>query len=303
MHEIVAFSEQQNFIEPNEKSENPVEEKWTTIITPYRGFFHISWKEIWQHRELIRLFVHRDYTSVYKQTVLGSVWHLIQPLFQTLMFVLIFSKILKVPTNGIPPMLFFLSGIVCWRYFSECVNKTSMTFTANQYIFDKIYFPRLIVPISQVIVNLIGFSAQLGLFLVLYLFFYLNGAAIQPDWRLIVLPVLVFELAALGLGVGCLISALTTRYRDLSMGMGFFIQLWMYASCVAYPLSQVPSSLRWMVQLNPIVPIIEAFRYVFMRSGIVDFSQILSGAIMSAMIVIIGIIVFNKVERTSVDNA
>ncbi|PWU08131.1 MAG: ABC transporter permease [Verrucomicrobia bacterium] len=300
MHKIVASLEQQDFSESGEQPETS--ENWTTTISPHGGLLRIPWREIWEYRELIRLFVHRDYTSIYKQTILGSFWHLVQPLLQTLMFILIFSKILKVSTDGIPPMLFFLSGIVCWRYFSECVNKTSMTFTANQHIFDKIYFPRLIVPISQVIVNLIGFSAQLGLFLGFYLFFYFSGAAIRPDWRLIVLPVLVFELAALGLGVGCLISALTTRYRDLSMGMAFLIQIWMYASCVAYPLSQVSPSIRWIIQLNPIVPIIEAFRYIFMGAGIVEFSQILSGALISAIIVIIGIMVFNKVERTSVDN-
>lgn len=300
MHKIVASLELQNHIS---LPEQPSEKKWTTVITPHRGILHIPWKEIWNHRELIALLVHRDYTSIYKQTVLGSIWHLLQPLMQTLMFVLVFSRILKVSTDGIPPLLFFLSGIVCWRYFSECVNKTSSTFTANQYIFDKIYFPRLVVPIAQVIVNLIGFGSQLLLFFGLYLVFYLSGAAIHLDWRLIVLPVLIFELAALGLGVGCLVSALTTRYRDLSMGMGFFIQIWMYASCVVYPLSQVSPNLRWIIQLNPIVPIIEAFRYAFLGTGTVTFSQILCGAVVSAIIVVIGIMVFNKVERTSVDSA
>lgn len=296
MHMVASSLEQ--------KKELP-EENWTTVITPHRGLLHIPWKELWEYRELIGLLVHRDYVSTYKQTILGSVWHLLQPLLQTLMFVVVFSKILRIPTNGIPPLLFFLSGLVCWRYFADCVTKTSTTFTANQPIFDKIYFPRLAVPIAQVIVNFIGFLMQLMMFIVLYLFFFVRGVAIHPDWRLIVLPVLIFELAALGLGVGCLISALTTRYRDLAMSVGFLMQLWMYASCVVYPLSQVAPAARRFIELNPIVPIIEAFRYAFMGmgAGVVTFAQILLGAITSTIMVIIGVMVFNKVERTSVDDA
>jgi lipopolysaccharide transport system permease protein len=296
MHRIVSSSEPKDSLATSE-------ENWTTVITPHRRLLDIPWREIWEYRELIRLIVHRDYKAVYKQTILGSAWHVLQPLIQTLMFVLVFSRILKIPTDGIPPLLFFLSGIVCWRYFAECVSKTSTTFVSNQAIFDKIYFPRLIVPIAQVLVNLIGFLVQIGLFLILYLLFLIKGAALHPDWRLVVLPVLIFELAALGFGVGCLVSALTTRYRDLSVGVGFLIQIWMYASCVVYPLSEVSPNLRWIIQLNPIVPIIEAFRYSFMGVGTVTFTQILSGALISTIIVVIGIMVFNKVERTSVDSA
>ncbi len=295
MHKIVSF------LKPKEVFASS-EQNWT-VITPARGLLHVPWREIWEYRELIGMMVHRDYKALYRQTILGSIWHVIQPLIQTLMFVLVFSRILKIPTDGIPPLLFFLSGIVCWRYFSECVTKTATTFISNQSIFDKIYFPRLIVPISQVLVNLLGFLVQIGLFLVLYLVFLMKGAALQPDWRLVVLPVLIFELAALGLGVGCLVSALATRYRDLSVGVGFVIQIWMYGSCVVYPLSEVSPNLRWMIQLNPIVPIIEAFRCAFMGVGTVTFSQILFGAIISAIIVVMGIMVFNKVERTSVDSA
>jgi lipopolysaccharide transport system permease protein len=279
------------------------EENWTTVITPSKGLFHFPCKELWEYRELIGLFVHRDCVSIYKQTVLGSIWHLLQPLLQTLVFVLVFYGILNISTNGIPPILFFLSGLACWRYFSDCAIKISTTFTANQHLFDKIYFPRLVVPIAEVIVNLVGFLAQILVFTCLYIFFVLKGAAIHLDWRVVVLPVLIFELGALGLGVGCLMAALTTRYRDLTMSMGFFMQLWMYASCVVYPLSQVSPKIRWMIELNPIVPIIEAFRYAFMGVGDVTLTQILYGTIISAIVVVIGLMFFNKAAHMCVDDA
>lgn len=291
-------------ISPSSESEESIgfsEENWTAVLKPPKGLFHIPWKELWEYKELIGLLVHRDYISIYKQTFLGSLWHVLQPLLQTIMFVLVFSNILKIPTNGIPPILFFLSGLACWRYFADCAIKISTTFIDNQGMFDKIYFPRIVVPIAQIIVNLIRFFIQIALFLCLYIFFYIKGAAIHPDWRLIVFPLLVIELGALGLGVGCLISAFTTRYRDLVMSVDFFMQLWMYASCVVYPLSEVPSSIRWFVEFNPIVPIIEAFRYAFMGAGAVTLSQTIRGGILSVIIMVFGIMVFNKVARKSVD--
>ncbi len=285
------------------KNINLPEENWTKVITPPRGLGHISWKELWEYRELIGLFAHRDFVSIYKQTVLGSVWHILQPLLQTLVFVLIFSGILNTSTDGVPPILFFLSGIACWRYFSDCAIKISTTFTTNQAIFDKIYFPRLVAPIAEMIVNFLGFLVQILLFILLYLIFWGEGAAIRPNLHLFIVPGLIFELGALALGVGCLMAALTTRYRDLTMSIPFFMQLGMYASCVVFPLSQVSPRIRWIIELNPFVPIIEAFRYAFMGSGAVTLIQILYGTLISVLVAVLGVMVFNKVARVSVDSA
>lgn len=252
---------------------------------------------------MIGLMAHRDFVSQYKQTVLGSFWYVLQPLLQSLMFVMVFAKVAKIPTGEIPPILFFLSGTVCWRYFSECVTKTANTFTSNQSVFDKVYFPRLAVPISQLITSLVGFSMGLLLFLAFYAWFYFKGAAIHLDWRIIVLPVLIIQMAALGLGVGCLISGVTNRFRDLQVLLGFFMQLWMYASCVVYPLKVVPETYRWMYDWNPIVFVIESFRFAFMGEGTVTFHQVAVSAVLSIGILFLGLIVFNKVEQTSVDTA
>jgi lipopolysaccharide transport system permease protein len=280
---------------------NTPHQQWTTIIKPHGPLFEIPWKEIWDYRELVMRLVHRDFISRYKQTILGSAWYVLQPLFTSLMFVLVFSNIAKIPTNKIPPILFYLAGSVCWGYFSGCVTNTAGTFLSNSSLFDKVYFPRLVVPISQLIVNLIGFGMQMALFLALYAYFYLKGAHISMGWRIIVLPVLLFQMAALGLGVGCLVSAITTRFRDLQVLLGFFMQLWMYASCVVYPLSIVPEQYRWLYALNPMVFIIEAFRFAFMGQGTVDLWQIIVSFVVSIAVVVVGIALFNKTERTCVD--
>jgi len=279
------------------------EAAWSTVIRPHRSFLHVPIKELWEYRELIGMLAHRDFVSQFKQTLLGSLWYIVQPLLQSLMFILVFTKVAKIPTGEIPPMLFYLSGIVCWRYFSECVTKTANTFTGNQHLFDKVYFPRLAVPIAQLLNNLIGFGMQLALFLAFYFWFLWKGAPVHPDWRIIVVPVLVVQMAALGLGVGCLISALTSRFRDLQVLLGFFMQLWMYASCVVYPLKQVPENVRWLFDFNPIVFVIESFRFAFMGEGTVTFHQIVIGTVISIAILFFGIIAFNKVEQTSVDTA
>jgi len=276
-------------------------QQWTTVIKPHESLFHIPWKEIWDYRELVMRLVHRDFISRYKQTILGSAWYVLQPLFTSLMFVLVFSNIAKISTNRIPPILFYLAGSVCWGYFQGCVTNTAGTFISNSSLFDKVYFPRLVVPISQLIVNLIGFGMQMALFSALYAYFYYTGAPISMGWRIIVLPMLLFQMAALGLGVGCLVSAVTTRFRDLQVLLGFFMQLWMYASCVVYPLSIVPDQYRWLYALNPMVFIIEAFRFAFMGQGTVDLWQIIVSFVVSIAVVVVGIALFNKTERTCVD--
>jgi lipopolysaccharide transport system permease protein len=280
---------------------DPASEGWTAVISSEHKLLHIPWDEIWQYRELILRLVHRDFVSLYKQTVLGSAWYLAQPILTSLMFTLVFNKIAKISTGEIPPMLFFLAGTVCWRYFQDCVTNTATTFSANSTLFDKVYFPRLVVPISQLIVNLIGFSMQMVLFLGFFVFFALQGADIHMGWRIIVLPVLIMQMAALGLGVGCMVSAVTARFRDLQIMLGFFMQLWMYGSCVVYPLSLVPETFRWIYAINPMVFIIEAFRYAFMGQGTVYLWQIVVSFFLSIAVVIVGIIMFNKTQRTCVD--
>jgi lipopolysaccharide transport system permease protein len=275
--------------------------EWTTVITSEHKLLHIPFREIWEYRELILRLVHRDFVSRYKQTVLGSAWFVVQPLFTSLMFTLVFNKIAKISTGEIPPMLFFLAGTVCWTYFSSCVTNTASTFSANASLFDKVYFPRLVVPISQLIVNLIGFGMQMALFLVFYIYYFAQGADIAMGWRIVVLPVLLLQMAALGLGVGCMVSAVTTRFRDLQIMLSFFMQLWMYASCVVYPLSMVPENWRWIYALNPMVFIIEAFRFAFMGHGTVYLWQIVVSFFVSIAVVLIGLVMFNRTQRTCVD--
>jgi lipopolysaccharide transport system permease protein len=275
--------------------------EWTTVITSEHKLLHIPWRELWEYRELIMRLVHRDFVSRYKQTVLGSAWFVIQPLFTSLMFTLVFNKIAKISTGEIPPILFFMAGTVCWTYFNSCVTNTASTFSANASLFDKVYFPRLVVPISQLIVNLIGFGMQMVLFLIFYIYYFAQGADIAMGWRIVVLPVLLLQMAALGLGVGCMVSAVTTRFRDLQIMLSFFMQLWMYASCVVYPLSMVPENWRWIYALNPMVFIIEAFRFAFMGHGTVYLWQIVVSFFVSIAVVLVGLVMFNRTQRTCVD--
>jgi lipopolysaccharide transport system permease protein len=275
--------------------------EWSTIITPHRGWLEVRWRELWQYRDLIYLFVRRDFVGTYKQTVLGPIWFFLQPIFTTIVFTVVFGKIAKISTDALPPPLFYLSGIVMWQYFADCLNKTSSTFTSNAGIFGKVYFPRLVVPISTVITSLITFAIQFVLFLSLLAFFKIQGAPVYPNYRIIILPFLLLMMASLGLGVGCLVSSLTTRYRDLAVAVGFGVQLWMYASAVVYPLSEIPAEWRWLLVLNPMVPIIESFRFAFLGSGVVEIWQIAMGAGVCLLVLLGGILTFNHVEKTFSD--
>ena len=277
------------------------DQQWTTVISARSNILHLPFREIWDYRELVMRLVHRDFVSRYKQTILGSLWYVIQPLFTSLMFTLVFSKIAKISTGEIPPMLFFMAGTVCWRYFSDCVTNTVSTFSSNAALFDKVYFPRLVVPISQLIVNLIGFGMQMVLFLGFYVYYLLQGADIHMGWRIVVLPVLLIQMALLGLGVGCFVSAVTTRFRDLQIMLGFFMQLWMYASCVVYPLSLVPENLRWLFSINPMVFVIEAFRFAFMGHGTVYLMQLVISMVIGIIVIFAGLVLFNRMEKTCVD--
>lgn len=274
---------------------------WTLVIGPKTGWFDLHLADLWRYRDLTLLFVWRDFVAQYKQTILGPLWHLLQPLFTTLLFTLIFGRIAKLSTDGVPPMLFYMAGVIAWTYFAECLNRTSTTFIQNAGIFGKVYFPRLCVPISVVISNLIKFGIQFGLFLGFLLFFWMKGAPIHPTSAMLLVPILLLMMAALGLGCGIIVSALTTKYRDLQVLVTFGVQLAMYATPVIYPLSMFPNSARWMVILNPMAPIIEAFRYAFLGEGLFNFGYLALSAGIITVILGLGIVLFNHVERTFMD--
>jgi lipopolysaccharide transport system permease protein len=279
-----------------------VNDSWTEIIKPKRGWFDVNLKEIWRYRDLILLFVRRDFVSVYKQTILGPLWLFIQPLFTTFIFYFVFNQIARISTDGVDPILFYLSGITLWNYFSDCFSKTSNTFVANASIFGKVYFPRLTTPISIVISNLIKFGIQVILFVLIAIYqVVVNDADIQINSTIFLLPLLILLMAIMGLGMGILFSALTTKYRDLSFLLTFGIQLLMYATPIIYPLSFTSGKLHQLLSYNPITPIIENFRYSFFGIGTFDVGGLIYSTIFSISILFIGILFFNRVENKFMD--
>jgi len=277
-------------------------EVWTEIIEPKRSLLDVNLKELWRYRDLIMLFVRRDFVSVYKQTVLGPLWLFIQPLFTTVTFYFVFSKIAKIPTDNVDPILFYLSGITLWNYFSDCFSKTSNTFIANAGIFGKVYFPRLATPISIVISNLIKLGIQVLLFVAIMLYqMFFNNVQINVNIYILVLPYLILLMAVMGLGLGIIFSALTTKYRDLSFLLTFGIQLLMYATPIIYPLSFTSGKLHSLISLNPLTPIMESFRYAFFSIGSIDWSGLAFTSIFSFFVLFIGIIIFNQVEKSFMD--
>ncbi|MCF6291686.1 MAG: ABC transporter permease [Desulfobacterales bacterium] len=286
---------------PQRSAPVAAEANWDMIIQPVSGWFDIHLSELWRYRDLIMLFVRRDFVAVYKQTILGPLWYLIQPLMTTLVFTVIFGKVAKIPTDGLPQVLFYLSGVVAWRYFADCLTKTSNTFVGNAGIFGKVYFPRLTVPLAVVISNLISFAIQFALFLGFVAYYYLQGAAIHPQPLLFAFPLLILQMAALGLGFGIIVSSLTTKYRDLAQLVGFGVQLWMYATPIVYPTSQIPEKYQWIMALNPMAPVIEAFRYAFLGSGTVSFSSLAISGVTTLVVLAIGIILFSRIEKSFMD--
>lgn len=272
------------------------------IIEPQRSLLDLRLGELWRYRDLVLLFVRRDFVAVYKQTILGPLWYLIQPLLTTLTFTVIFGQIARLPTDGLPQFLFYLSGTVVWAYFADCLNKTSNTFVQNASLFGKVYFPRMAVPVSILISNLITFAIQFALFVVFVLFFVARGTAIQPNWLWIALsPMLVLMMAGLGLGFGVIISSLTTKYRDLRFLVTFGVQLLMYATPVIYPVSSIPARFQWVILANPMTPIVEAFRYAYLGAGTVDTGHLLYSAGFMLAVVALGSVIFNRVEQTFMD--
>jgi lipopolysaccharide transport system permease protein len=278
------------------------DQDWDMVIQPQRNLLDLRLGELWRYKDLVMLFVRRDFVSVYKQTILGPLWYLIQPLLTTITFTVIFGSIANLPTDGLPQFLFYMSGTVVWSYFADCLNKTSVTFVNNANLFGKVYFPRLAVPVSILISNLITFLIQFGMFLLFVLYFVLRGAPIQFNWLWILLsPVLMLMMAGLGLGFGIIVSSLTTKYRDLRFLVTFGVQLLMYATPVIYPASSIPERFQWIIQANPMTPIVEAFRYAFLGAGTVDVNHLLYSFGFMLVVVIIGSIIFNRVEQTFMD--
>lgn len=285
----------------NTQTQNSHTENWTMLIRPKRHLLEINLHEIWQYRDLIKLFVRRDFVAQYKQTILGPLWFLIQPLLTTVMYTIVFGNIAKISTDQLPHILFYMSGIVAWTYFSTCLNSTSNTFVANAGIFGKVYFPRLTLPISIVISNLIQFFIQFFLLLAFMLYYKLIGADFHTNRYIFLLPVLLILMAGLGLGFGIIISSLTTKYRDLTNLVSFGVQLWMYASPIIYPLSEIPEKYRIYVLANPLTPIVETFRFALLGAGTVNWLHLTYSFLFTLFVLTIGIILFNKVEQTFMD--
>jgi lipopolysaccharide transport system permease protein len=277
------------------------EKRWTCTIRPVSGWFDIHLGELWRYRDLILLFVHRDFVAIYKQTILGPLWYIIQPVLTTLVLTVIFSTVAKIPTDGMPPVMFYLSGVVAWRYFADCLLKTSNTFVGNANIFGKVYFPRLTVPLSVVISNLISFVIQLLLLVCFWAYFYGTGAAIKMMPAAILMPLLVLQIAALGLGCGIIISSLTTKYRDLAQLVGFGVQLWMYATPIVYPASIIPAQWRWVMFFNPMTPVIETFRYMFTGVGTISPTSHIGSVITTSAILLVGVVLFSRIEKSFMD--
>ncbi len=284
-----------------EKSEE--ESGWNTEIKPRTGLFEVNLKEIWQYRDLCSLFVKRDIITQYKQTILGPLWFIVQPVLTTIMQFVVFSEIANIDTDGLPAMLFYMAGNVLWLYFSTCLTSTSSTFTTNAAIFGKVYFPRLIIPLATVTSNLLRFGIQLLLFMAIYLFFvFVKGYSIAPNIYVLLLPVLIIMLAGLSLGFGIIISSMTTKYRDLTILFTFFVQLWMYGTPVVFPMSFITNeTLTTLMWINPLTPIFEAFKYATMGQG--EFTWLGLGYSFGFMVVLmgIGIVIFNRVQRSFMD--
>jgi lipopolysaccharide transport system permease protein len=277
------------------------QEKWDLIILPEKRWFDLHLRDLWRYRDMISLFVKRDFVTFYKQTAFGPLWYIIQPLFTTIVFTVIFGKVARISTDGVPPFLFYLAGNVAWNYFASCLNETSNTFVKNAGIFGKVYFPRLTVPASVVIINLVKFGIQLALFLGFYIYFIARGSPVRPTFPILLLPVLILQMAVLSLGAGILVSSLTIKYRDLIFVMSFAVQLWMYASSVVIPASSIPERYLPIYMLNPMASIIELFRYTFLGQGVVDAAYMGISWAVTLVVLSGGIILFSRVEKSFMD--
>lgn len=280
------------------------EQDWLYEISPHKSLLEFNFKEIWRYRDLLILFVKRDIITVYKQTILGPLWFLIQPLFTSIIFTLIFNNVAQVSTGTVPNFLFNLAGISAWGYFKECLTGSSSTFTKNASIFGKVYFPRVIMPISITISNLVKFGIQLCIFLGFYVYYMSTGASVNPNANIVLFPVYVLMMALSGLGLGMMISAFTTKYRDLTMLLNFAVQLLMYLSAVPFPMSKVRDDLPeyyWAFKYNPLAQIIEGFRYMTLDTGLFSWLSFFYALCFSVVVFLIGLVVFNRTEKSFID--
>lgn len=283
-------------------------EKWTTVIKPRNGLFEVNLKEIWDYRDLYTMFVKRDITVAYKQTILGPLWWLIQPALTVIMYMVVFGGIAGIPTDGIPQPLFYLGGVCMWQYFADCLNRTANTFVSHAGIFGKVYFPRLIMPLSNVTSNLVRFGIQFGLFVLVYVYYAIIGQAPSPNWYFLLFPLLVVMMAGLALGFGIIISSMTTKYRDLQILFSFIVQLWMYGTPIVYPLSQVAGKqvmgmdLTTIMCFNPVTPVIETFKHGALGAGeFVGWGWLAYSFVFMVAVLALGILIFNKVQKSFMD--
>ena len=277
-----------------------MEERYTEI-TPNNRLLNFNFRELYAYRDLIAMYVKRDIVTMYKQTILGPLWFVIQPVLTTVMFMFVFGNLAGISTDGIPGPLFYFSGIILWNYFSTCLNSTSSTFKSNQNVFGKVYFPRLVVPISVTVSNLVKFFIQFAIFLIIYIVYAFKGAGVAPNWYAFLFPLLVVMSAGLALGFGIIFSSMTTKYRDLTFLLEFGVQLWMYATPVIYPLSTMSADKQWIFQLNPMTSIIETFKFGSVGNGVFSWGWLAYSFGFMVLLLFVGIIIFNKVEKDFMD--
>jgi lipopolysaccharide transport system permease protein len=276
-------------------------EEWTEIIEPKSRLLDLRLNELWRYRDLVLMFVRRDFVANYKQTILGPIWFFLQPLLTTVTYILIFGRMAGLSTDGLPMLLFYLSGVTIWNYFSETLNKTATVFKDNSQMFGKVYFPRLTMPFSIVLSNLVRLGIQMILFIIVWVWYLLKNESVHPNYLITLTPVLVLMMGLLALGLGMIISAMTTKYKDLIFLLTFGIQLLMFATPVIYPLSSVPENYRWIIQANPMSAVIETFRYAFLGSGTFSWMNLVISGGVTFIILILGAIIFNRVEKSFTD--
>lgn len=278
-----------------------MEQNFETVLESKSSLINLNLKELWRYRDLILLFVKRTFVAQYKQTVLGPAWAIIQPLFTTVIFTIVFGNLAGLSPSGVPTFAFYLSGSILWTYFSTCLTATSSTFVSNSAILGKVYFPRMVMPVSTVMSQFIAFAIQFFFFLCFWVYYLIRGENVHPNIWMAMTPVLLIHLAALSLGFGIIISSLTTKYRDLTMAIGFGVQLWMYATPVAYDVSIIPERFLSVYMLNPVTPIITMFRYAFLGVGKIYLTEYLISVAVTIVLLFVGLIMFNRVEKTFMD--
>lgn len=277
---------------------------WTLVVTSKTSWFHLDIGELWRYRDLVLLMFKRDLVTWYKQTILGPIWYIVQPLLTTLMFTVVFGNIAKISTDGQPKILFYLSGVILWNYFADCFKIISETFVTNKSIFGKVYFPRIVMPLSTALSNLVKFGIQLALFVSIYIYYLFNGFEFEWDASLLLLPILVIMAGGLSIGLGMIASSLTVKYRDITFLITFGIQLLMYGTPVIYPMSEAADKLgeyKIFILANPMSPIIESFRYILLKSGTLDFGNLLYSLVVTVIILFTGMIIFNRTEKSFID--